>query len=346
MNSSMRWMRALLCAGDRGIKMKEIEFCLSLILFSAMAVFGQTAAEKVKNTAEFFVSAYNAKDYAKIERQFNAQMKAAVSGDKLKEFLDNLRADLGNITNLGAPDFIAPSAANFPAEFERGKMTLLVALDAEGKIAGFRVTPPEPPKPKNASRNQTKLSLPFKGEWFVVWGGDAPEQNQHQNAPNQRFAFDILKIGAGGKTHAGDGTKNEDFYAFGQEIVAPADGVVTYAVDGVQDNKPGEMNRMYVPGNLVVIKHAEGEYSLLAHLKQNSVRVRVGDARADPAAGDDRHTVRQMHPRGRSVCTHQPVGVDHDRGVLDRGLRTARPQRSAYDETAGSHRCGGVGSGS
>ena len=273
----MRWMRALLCAGDRGIKMKEIEFCLSLILFSAMAVFGQTAAEKVKNTAEFFVSAYNAKDYAKIERQFNAQMKAAVSGDKLKEFLDNLRADLGNITNLGAPDFIAPSAANFPAEFERGKMTLLVALDAEGKIAGFRVTPPEPPKPKNASRNQTKLSLPFKGEWFVVWGGDAPEQNQHQNAPNQRFAFDILKIGAGGKTHAGDGTKNEDFYAFGQEIVAPADGVVTYAVDGVQDNKPGEMNRMYVPGNLVVIKHAEGEYSLLAHLKQNSVRVRVGD---------------------------------------------------------------------
>jgi hypothetical protein len=37
------------------------------------------------------------------------------------------------------------------------------------------------------------------------------------------------------------------------------------------------MNRMFVPGNLVVIKHADGEYSLFAHFKQNSIRVKIGD---------------------------------------------------------------------
>lgn len=257
--------------------MKEIIFALSFVLFFAMTVFGQTASEKVQKMAELFVSAYSAKDYTQIEQHFNAQMKAAVTTEKLKEFLDGLHRDLGKITKLGSPDFIAPSVANFPAEFERGKMVLLVALDVEGKIGGFRVTPPQPVKPKNTSRNQTKFILPFKGEWLIFWGGDTVEQNQHQDAPNQRFAFDILKMDAESKTHKNDGSKNEDYYAFGQEIIAPAAGVVTYIVDGVHDNQPGEMNRMVVPGNLVIIKHAEGEYSLFAHFKQNSIRVKVGD---------------------------------------------------------------------
>ncbi len=204
-------------------------------------------------------------------------MKAAISGDKLKEFLDGLHRDLGKITKLDKPKFIAPTVADFPAEFERGKMILLVALDAEGKIGGLRVSPPQAEKPKNTSRNQTKMILPFKGEWWVFWGGDTTAQNYHQDAPNQRFAFDILKTDTGGKTHTGDGLKNEDYYAFGQEIIAPADGVVTYVVDGIHDNKPGEMNRMFVPGNLIIINHAENEYSLLAHFKQNSIRVKIGD---------------------------------------------------------------------
>lgn len=257
--------------------MEKITFCLSIMLFFAITIFGQSSSEKVQKMAQLFVSAYNAKDYAQIEAQFNAQMKAAVPTDKLKEFLDSLHRELGKIEKLDSPNFIAPTASNFPAKFERGKMTLLVALDTEGKISGLRVSPPQPAKPKNTSRNQTKLILPFKGEWLVYWGGDAAEQNYHQNAPNQRFAFDILKVDAEGKTHKSDSSKNEDYYAFGQEIIAPAGGVVTYVVDGIHDNKPGEMNRMFVPGNLVVIKHAENEYSLFAHFKQNSIRVKVGD---------------------------------------------------------------------
>lgn len=204
-------------------------------------------------------------------------MSRAVTTDKLKEFIDKTHSVLGKITKLHVPKTIDQTAGLFPIEFERGTMELLVTLDAEQKIAGFSIAPPQLPKPKNTKRNQTKLALPFKGEWFIAWGGDTPEQNQHQKAPNQRFAFDILKVDANGKTHRGDGTKNEDYYAFGQEIVAPADGVVVYAVDGIHDNVPGEINRVFVAGNLVVVKHTDGEYSLFAHFKQNSIRVKVGD---------------------------------------------------------------------
>ena len=256
----------------------KIFLITGLFLALSTVVFGQNAQDKVRRTAEMVVAAYNSKDYARIEKEFNAQMSAAVPSAQLKGFLDETRVGLGKIMKLGAPNFVAPTAAVFPTEFERGKLDLLVAVDADGKIAGLRLTPTQAPKPKNTSRNQTKLGLPFKGEWFVFWGGDSPTQNYHQDAPNQRFAFDILKFDASGKSHKGDGRKNEDYYAFGQEIIAPADGVVTYVVDGIHDNVPGEMNRMFVPGNTVIIKHADGEYSLFAHFKQNSVRVKVGDS--------------------------------------------------------------------
>ena len=250
---------------------------LSLLTLSSVFVFGQTSQDKVRQTAEMVVAAYNSKDYARMEKEFNAQMSAAVPSVQLKAFLDGQHDNFGKIIKLGAPNFVSSSAAVFPAEFERGKMDLLVAVDVDGKIAGLRMSPPPTPKPKNTSRNQTKMALPLKGEWFVFWGGDTATQNYHQDAPNQRFAFDIVKFDANGKSHKGDGRKNEDYYAFGQEIVASADGVVSYVVDGIHDNVPGEMNRMFVPGNVVIIKHADGEYSLFAHFKQNSIRVKLGD---------------------------------------------------------------------
>ncbi len=237
--------------------------------------FTQTPAEKVQKMADLFVASYNAKDYALIERQFNAEMKAAISGDKLKEFLDGCHKDFGRIVKLGAPDFPAPSAGVFPADFEKAKLELLVVLDGEDKIGGLSINPPKLVKPRNTARNKTALGLPFKGEWFVFWGGDTTAQNYHVDAATQRFAFDILKVDAEGKTHMGDGGKNEDYYAFGQEIVADADGVVTNVVTGVRDNVPGVMNPLMAVGNFVMIRHANGEISVFCHLKYDSTRVRV-----------------------------------------------------------------------
>ncbi|MFL6375772.1 MAG: peptidoglycan DD-metalloendopeptidase family protein [Pyrinomonadaceae bacterium] len=248
-----------------------------LVLFAALAVLGQSAYERLRATGDLFVTNYNASTYTVIQERFNGQMNAAVPRDKLAGFLDGLHKDLGRLVSIGTPNMIGAGAARFDANFEKGKMDLILALDGEGKIAGLSIRPPAPVKPRNTSRNKTPLDLPFKGDWFVFWGGDTVEQNYHQDAATQRFAFDILKVDASGKTHSGDGKRNEDYFAFGQEIVADADGVVTDVVTGVKDNVPGILNPLMAVGNFVMIRHANGEVSVFCHLKFGSTRVKVGD---------------------------------------------------------------------
>lgn len=65
-------------------------------------------------------------------------------------------------------------------------------------------------------------SLPLKGRWLVAWGGDTREQNMHYDVPNQKFAFDFLGVDGQGNTRKGEALVNEDYYAFGREILAPA----------------------------------------------------------------------------------------------------------------------------
>lgn len=255
--------------------MRPVKLLLFVLFLSATAL-SQTPQEKVQAMADLFVKAYNAREYSKIDAQFNARMTDAVPPAKMKEFMDNCHRDLGAIVKLGGPVFVAPSAATFPAEFEKTKMEIMIALDDEGKIAGFQIKAPVAVKPKNTSRNKTPLRLPFNGDWFIFWGGDTVAQNYHQDAATQRFAFDILKVNADGQTHSGNGAKNEDYFAFGQEIVADADGVVTDVVTGVHDNSPGVMNPLMAVGNFVMIKHANGEVSVYCHLKFESTRVKAG----------------------------------------------------------------------
>jgi murein DD-endopeptidase MepM/ murein hydrolase activator NlpD len=77
--------------------------------------------------------------------------------------------------------------------------------------------------------------------------------------------------------HKGDGSKNSDYYAYGQDILAPADGTVVQVVDGVPENPPGVTDIYYRFGNAITISIGSGEYAVLAHLQPGSAKVRVGD---------------------------------------------------------------------
>jgi murein DD-endopeptidase MepM/ murein hydrolase activator NlpD len=77
-------------------------------------------------------------------------------------------------------------------------------------------------------------------------------------------------------TYEGNPKQNENYYCFGREVVTPADGVVVDAVSSVPDNVPGKMNKKQAPGNYVVIDHGNNEYSMMAHFKENSVKVSMG----------------------------------------------------------------------
>lgn len=126
-------------------------------------------------------------------------------------------------------------------------------------------------------QTKTKLILPFGGTWMVSNGGRTVETNNHMKfeggdgPKNQLYAYDFRR------GHTGNGEKLEDYDVFGEDVLAPGDGVVIQVINGAIDVLPGERDRGVGVGNMVIIDHQNGEYSLLCHFKHNSIRVTVGD---------------------------------------------------------------------
>lgn len=225
--------------------------------------------------AEKLVAAINAGDTAAIEQMFSAEMQQALPEEKTREFFSGLIRERGKITKLGEPR-TKGRVAVIRLTCERGAWALQLSLNKAGKIDGLYIVPPAPEIPV-PERNATPMRLPFRGEWTVFWGGATREQNYHVNFPNQRRALDIVVRDASGSSSRGDGKRNEDYYCYGKEILTPADGEVVTMIDGVPDNAPGSMNGFSAVGNCVILKHAEREFSVLAHLQPHSIVVKVGD---------------------------------------------------------------------
>lgn len=161
---------------------------------------------------------------------------------------------------------------------------------------------------------------PVEGRWFVFASGDAG--HHHRWVVSSEYALDLGRLGADARTHTGDGTKFSDYSTFGQTIMAAADGVVVAARDDRMEDEstlrqPGESFSAYeervaghqqeimmsdgfegAAGNYVLIRHANGEHSLYAHLRHGSVTVKPGDA---VKAGDP---IAQAGSSGNSTEPH------------------------------------------
>ncbi len=120
--------------------------------------------------------------------------------------------------------------------------------------------------------NYYPFSLPFYGEWKVSQGVDGTYT--HQGV--WRDAFDFV-VEVDGKEYQGDGLSVKDYYCYGKPVLAPADGEVVWVENSVEDNPVGRRNETQNWGNYVVIKHWEGFYSLMAHLKRDSFLCAVGE---------------------------------------------------------------------
>lgn len=129
-----------------------------------------------------------------------------------------------------------------------------------------------------------RYGLPFRGEWLVANGGVTRQTSHSWDLPNQRYAYDFVK--AADSLEEGSRCERQsvaDFSAFGQPVVAPADGIVACARDGRRDHRfPGsgavDMWCRDIRGNHVLIRHRHDEFSLLAHLRKGSVSVAEGDS--------------------------------------------------------------------
>lgn len=134
----------------------------------------------------------------------------------------------------------------------------------------------------NNYRCQVKYSLPFKDSWVVVNGGMDRKSSHSWDIPTQRYACDFLMLDESGKSCVGDGKKAADYYCYGKEVLAPADGEVIEAVSGCPDslilgNGQVDCSAHDIRGNHILIRHAEREYSILVHLQPGSVGVKAGD---------------------------------------------------------------------
>jgi hypothetical protein len=155
-------------------------------------------------------------------------------------------------------------------------MTFEWTMDPSGTVVGFYLRPAiAAPSSFLDYQDKVRLRLPFKGDWLVLSGGSDPMYNQHASAADQRFAFDILAI-KHHRTFRREGNRPEQHYCFGRAILAPADGTVVEAVDGVPDNPVNAPYATAPAGNHVIIDHGNSEFSVLAHLRMGSLKVKAG----------------------------------------------------------------------
>jgi len=244
-----------------------------LWLLCQSLLFGQAESAKEIVISSVFEKYYNADDFKGIFRMLSPDMQKALPLVNCQEFLTKLKKEAGQIK---IRKFIKHEKgfASYKTHFEKALFALNLAVDKDQKISGFLVKSfieiPE------IERNSTKMSLPFKGDWTVTWGGDSKELNYHVESKSQKNAFDFLMTDKTGKSFRTDGNSNEDFYAFGQYLFSPCDGEIVSVVDGIKENIIGEMNSFHIGGNVIILKTENNEYVVFCHLKHQSIQVKEG----------------------------------------------------------------------
>ena len=145
---------------------------------------------------------------------------------------------------------------------------------------------------------KTRLRFPLRGEVFVHDGHDFNAHHRRLDITGgmtthfgitgnfMRYAHDFVVTDAQGKLFRTDGATPEDWYGYGAPVFASGDGIVRESSDGMPDNRKGApppfdqaalmKNLKLFLGNHVLIDHGNGEYSLYAHMRQGSVRVKPG----------------------------------------------------------------------
>lgn len=75
------------------------------------------------------------------------------------------------------------------------------------------------------------------------------------------------------RSHSGSGLKNQDWYGWQEEVLSPAEGIITKLQDNSTTNQPGVVGKP--PASFIVISREDGLNFLLAHVV--GFRVKVGD---------------------------------------------------------------------
>jgi len=276
-------------------------------------VMSATAKARARQLFGLFESGQSAQLFASFAPPLKKEGSVAKLATTAKEVATQWGREQKILGENFAPDLL--SRATVYSRFSQFSLIkvpvfTVMVLDEQGQVMMIQPRPvPTPPANRFTDyKVNTKLILPFSGEWFVYQGGPEIYQNSNAFRDAERYSiiFTVLKDG---RPFSGDGTKNEQFYCYGQPVVAPADGTVVMVNDTFADNLPGRPEQVMPNGNRVLLSHGHQEYSLLLHLKQNSVKVKAGDK---VKQGD---VVAECGNSGSSPVPHLEYRLQNTKGV-------------------------------
>ena len=139
-----------------------------------------------------------------------------------------------------------------------------------------------------------KYAFPLNGKVLVYDGHDfyahhrrfdfefAPIKQLGISANFMRYAYDFVILDSANNQFQGSSDKDENYFGFGKSVFAIADGKVIYASNEHKDDKTFDIpeilnNALELYGNCIAIEHKNGAISIYGHLKQNSLKVKLGD---------------------------------------------------------------------
>lgn len=168
-------------------------------------------------------------------------------------------------------------------------MLVLIAFSLLLTVAGPRLLEPV---------ESRAVVPPVAGEWSALNSPASKIPSHGIRLYGQAYAIDLVAESPGLRPAFGSGPamrKPEEYPAFGAPVYAMASGTVSEVVAQRRDHRArsrwGSVLYMLVEGmvrelagmsfllgNYITINHGDGTFSLIAHLKRDSVKVKVGSA--------------------------------------------------------------------
>jgi peptidase M23-like protein len=169
-------------------------------------------------------------------------------------------------------------------------ITYAVAPDAPARslIGSFAIDGPQLPVDP---RPTTMIAPPLRGAGWLATNGCCAATSVHRAVrvpiggtrigKQETFAIDWAQL-RDGQPYAGDGARPEDWYGFGAEVLAVANGTVVAVAQGYPEEVPLQpVTHVAKPadygGNAISLEIAPGVYAYYAHLQPGSITVAVGD---------------------------------------------------------------------
>jgi hypothetical protein len=202
---------------------------------------------------------------------------------------------------------------------ERVTHRIAYRLKADSQL-GLLADPPEVDAPEVAINHKDAIVIrpPVKGDgWLASAACCKPNVHRDERIAidgvrietAETFAIDLVKV-RHDRIFDGDGKAVEQYYGFGEDVLAVADGTVVSVHDGMSDQTPFVLmtpkSTSDYGGNNVMLEIAPNVFAWYAHLRQRSIAVKVGDA------------VKAGTPIGKLGNTGPSEGPHLHLGLLDK----------------------------